>query len=130
MTDAVVDTVVWGTGNIGRASIRAVTAHPALRLSGVIVHSEDKTGRDAGDLAGMGRELGVTATGDVDAVLATGPKAVVYAASGEVRPAEAVADIAKAIRVGAVVVTPSVYALYDQRNAPADLRDPLLAAAG
>ncbi|ONI82994.1 dihydrodipicolinate reductase [Actinosynnema sp. ALI-1.44] len=128
MIDPPIDTVVWGTGNIGRASIRAVTAHPALRLSGVIVHSADKSGRDAGDLAGMDRELGITATDDVDAVLAGSPKAVVYAASGEVRPNEAVDDIIKAIRVGAVVVTPSVYALYDQRNAPPELRDPLLAA--
>nr|WP_232327879.1 dihydrodipicolinate reductase [Kibdelosporangium sp. MJ126-NF4]CEL14455.1 hypothetical protein [Kibdelosporangium sp. MJ126-NF4]CTQ88820.1 hypothetical protein [Kibdelosporangium sp. MJ126-NF4] len=128
MTAPLIDTVVWGTGNIGRASIRAVTAHPALRLSGVIVHSPDKVGRDAGDLAGLDRELGISATSDVDAVLAGGPKAVVYAASGEIRPNEAVEDIIKAIRVGAVVVTPSVYALYDQRNAPAELRDPLLAA--
>ncbi|MBE1462155.1 dihydrodipicolinate reductase [Kibdelosporangium phytohabitans] len=128
MTAPLIDTVVWGTGNIGRASIRAVTAHPALRLSGVIVHSPGKAGRDAGDLAGLDRELGITATTDVDAVLAGSPKAVVYAASGEVRPNEAVDDIIKAIRGGAVVVTPSVYALYDQRNAPPELRDPLLAA--
>lgn len=121
-------TVVWGTGNIGRAAIRAVEAHPALKLVGVLVHNREKVGRDAGELAGLGHELGVTATDDVDAVLAASPRAVMYAASGDIRPDDALADILRAIRAGAVVVTPALYALYDQRNAPAELREPVLAA--
>jgi len=121
-------TVVWGTGNVGRAAVRAVEAHPALKLSAVIVHSPDKVGRDAGDLAGLGYDIGVAATDDVDAVLAGRPRAVVYAASGDIRAGEAFDDICAAIRVGAVVVTPSLYALYDQRNAPPELREPVLAA--
>jgi hypothetical protein len=121
-------TIVWGTGNVGRAAIRAVEAHPALRLAAVLVHDPGKVGRDAGALARLGHDLGVTATDDVDAVLAAGPRAVVYAASGDIRPDEALADIIRAIRAGAVVVTPSLYALYDQRNAPPELREPVLAA--
>lgn len=121
-------TVVWGTGNIGRAAIRAVEAHPALKLVGVVVHNPEKVGRDAGELAGLGHELGITATDDVDAVLAASPRAVMYAASGDIRPDDALADILRAIRAGAVVVTPALYALYDQRNAPAELREPVLAA--
>ncbi|MEV4068231.1 NAD(P)H-dependent amine dehydrogenase family protein [Nonomuraea fuscirosea] len=123
-----VSTIVWGTGNIGRAAIRAVEAHPALELTAVLVHDPAKLGRDAGDLAGLGRRLGVPATGDPEAVLATGPRAVVYAASGDIRPAEALADIVTAVRAGAVVVTPSLYALYDHRSAPPDMREPVLAA--
>jgi hypothetical protein len=123
-----IPTIVWGTGNVGRAAIRAVEAHPALKLAAVLVHDPGKVGRDAGDLAGLGHDLGVAATDDVDAVLAAGPGAVVYAASGEIRPDEALADIIRAIRGGAVVVTPSLYALYDQRNAPRELREPVLAA--
>jgi hypothetical protein len=121
-------TVVWGTGNVGRAAIRAVEAHPALKLAAVLVHNPDKVGKDAGELAGLGEQLDVTATDDIEAVLAAGPGAVLYAASGEIRPDDALADIVKAIRAGAVVVTPSVYALYDQRNAPSELREPVLAA--
>jgi hypothetical protein len=124
----VIPTVVWGTGNVGRAAVRAVAAHPALTLAAVIVHHPDKVGRDAGAIAGLDHELGVPATDDVEAVLETGPRAVVYAASGDVRPMEALDDIVKAIRAGAVVVTPSLYALYDQRNAPSELREPVLAA--
>lgn len=123
-----ISTVVWGTGNVGRASIRAVEAHPALELVGVVVHNPEKVGRDAGDLGGLDRELGVPATDDIEAVLAARPQAVVYAASGDIRPDEALADIIRAIRAGAVVVTPALYALYDQSNAPAEMREPVLAA--
>ncbi|MFJ4895543.1 dihydrodipicolinate reductase [Streptomyces sp. NPDC088788] len=123
-----ISTVVWGTGNVGRAAIRAVEAHPKLRLAAVLVHDPGKVGRDAGDLAGLDHGLGVAATDDIDAVLTQGPGAVVYAASGDIRPDEALADIARAIRAGAVVVTPALYPLYDQRNAPPEFREPMLAA--
>ncbi|MFD4005217.1 NAD(P)H-dependent amine dehydrogenase family protein [Streptomyces rubiginosohelvolus] len=123
-----IPTVVWGTGNVGRAAIRAVEAHPALTLTAVLVHDPAKVGRDAGELGGLGRTLGVAATDDIGAVLAALPRAVVYAASGDIRPDDALADIGRAIRAGAVVVTPSLYPLYDQRNAPPELRDPVLAA--
>ena len=120
--------VVWGTGNMGRAGIRAVVAHPELELSHVIVSNPAKVGVDAGSLADAG-VLGVLATSDVDAVLASKPAAVVYTASGDVRPDGAVADIARCLRAGCVVVTPSIYALYDPTSAPVALRAPLEEAA-
>lgn len=127
---AQIPVVVWGTGNVGRAAIRAVTAHPGLRLTGVIVSSEEKQGKDAGDLAGTGIPLGIPATREIDAALATlrGRGAVVYAASGELRPEEALSDITRSLTAGAVVVSTSVYPLYDYRNAPAELRAPVEAA--
>ncbi|GIH04852.1 dihydrodipicolinate reductase [Rhizocola hellebori] len=101
-----------------------------LKLVAILVHDAEKVGRDGGDLGDLGHPLGIAATDDIDAVLAAGPQAVVYAASGEIRPDEALDDIVRAIRAGAVVVTPSIYALYDQRNAPDYLREPVLAAIG
>ncbi|ONM49984.1 NAD(P)H-dependent amine dehydrogenase family protein [Nocardia donostiensis] len=123
-----ISTVVWGTGNVGRAAIRAVDAHPELTLTGVLVHEPAKAGQDAGTLAGLDRALGVAATTDIDAVLNSRPGAVVYAASGDTRPDAALADIVRAISGGAVVVTPALYALYDQRGAPPEIREPVLAA--
>ncbi|KIA59490.1 dihydrodipicolinate reductase [Nocardia vulneris] len=123
-----ISTAVWGTGNVGRAAIRAVAAHPALELTSVLVHNPDKVGRDAGELSGLDYSLEVAATDDVDAVLAASPRAIVYAASGDIRPDAALADIVRALRAGAVVVTPALYALYDPRNAPAEIREPVLAA--
>jgi hypothetical protein len=121
-------TVVWGTGNLGRVAIRAVLAHPELELAGVVVHTAGKAGQDAGTLAGLDYATGVMATTDAQAVLDSGPAAVVYAASGDLRPGDALADVLRAIRAGAAVVTPSLYAFYDQRSAPAELRDRVLAA--
>lgn len=126
--DGVLGAVVWGTGNVGRAAIRAVDAHPGLDLAAVVVHDPAKVGRDAGDLGDAGRTLGVTATDDVDAVLAAGPAAVVYAASGDIRPDAALADICRALAAGAVVVSPAIYGLYDPRSAPPELRGPVDAA--
>ena len=123
-----IQTVVWGTGNMGRAAIRAIDAHPQLELSAVLVNNPDKVGRDAGDLAGLDRTLGVAATDDVDAVLAGGPGAIAYMASGDIRPDDAVADVARALRAGAVVVTPAIYPLYDPTNAPAEIIEPVRAA--
>ncbi|MEU9039493.1 dihydrodipicolinate reductase [Streptomyces sp. NPDC048352] len=123
-----IPTVVWGTGNVGRAAIRAVDAHPALELTAVIVHDPAKVGRDAGELAGLGHRLGVAATDDAEAVLAARPAGLVYAASGDVRPDDALADITRAVAAGAAVVSPALYPLYDHRSAPPEFRDPVLAA--
>ncbi len=121
-------TIVWGTGNMGRAAIRAVDANPDLALAGVAVQDPAKVGRDAGDLAGLGRDLGVTATTDIEGLLTSGPDAVVYMASGDIRPDDALADVIRAIRAGATVVTPALYALYDPRSAPSEVIDPVRAA--
>src|SRR5690606_2892250 len=125
---AMISTVVWGTGNVGRAAVRAVAAHPAPDLTAVPAAAPAKVGRDAGELAGLDERLGVAATDDVGAGPAARPRAVVSAASGEIRPDAPPEDIARAVRSGAVVVTPSVYGLYDQRNAPPGIRAPLLDA--
>ncbi|MGV9453720.1 NAD(P)H-dependent amine dehydrogenase family protein [Streptomyces sp. NPDC003635] len=124
-----ISTVVWGTGNMGRAAVRAVAAHPLLSLAAVLVSSPAKVGKDAGELAGIGRRLGVAATDDVEGVLSNTPDAVVYTASGDVRPDGAIEDICRALRAGAVVVTPSLYGMYDCTNAPEEIRGPLLQAA-
>ncbi|MDY6996394.1 MAG: dihydrodipicolinate reductase [Actinomycetota bacterium] len=125
---AALGVAVWGTGNMGAASIRSLTAFPGLRLTGVITSSQDKQGRDAASLAGLDADTGIAATTDVDAVLA-GCDAVAYMASGDVRPEEAIADIERCLRAGAHVVTPSLYSLYDPRSAPPDWVRRLTAAA-
>jgi 4-hydroxy-tetrahydrodipicolinate reductase len=69
--------VQWATGNIGTRSLRSVIEHPQLDLAGVYVHSPDKAGRDAGELCGL-EPTGVTATNDVDEIVALGADCVLY----------------------------------------------------
>jgi hypothetical protein len=69
--------IQWATGNVGRAAIEGIAAHPDLELAGCWVHSAEKEGVDAGTLVGVG-ELGVAATTDVDALLATEVDCVLY----------------------------------------------------
>lgn len=69
--------VQWTTGNVGKSSLQSIADHPALELVGCYAWSPSKVGRDAGDLAGT-PPLGVTATNDVDALLALKPDCVVY----------------------------------------------------
>ncbi|MCU1381059.1 MAG: hypothetical protein JWN29_4042, partial [Acidimicrobiales bacterium] len=114
---------VWGTGNVGRAAIRMVDGHPELELAVVVVSDPAKVGRDAGDLAGLDRHLGVAAVTELPNV-----DAVVYCASADFRPDDALADILGCLRSGASVVTPGIYALYDPPSAPVVLREPVEAA--
>lgn len=120
--------VVWGTGNMGATTIRSALAFPGLELSGVITSSTEKAGRDAAVFAGLTGLTGIAATTDVDAALGTAD-AVAYMASGDIRPEEAIADIERALKSGAHVVTPSLYSLYDPRSAPPEWVERLTAAA-
>src|SRR5262245_12223087 len=99
--------VQWSTGEVGSIAIRVLAARPDLELTGVWVHSAAKAGRDAGELAGI-HPIGVRATSDADALIASAPDCVCYTASGESRPDACVADISRMLAAGINVVTTSV----------------------
>jgi len=102
--------IQWSTGNVGRYSLRAAIGHPELELVGLWVHSEKKNGRDAGELCGL-PPVGVTATRDVDAVLALDADCVIYTATADLRLMEAVDDICRILRSGKNVVSSSLVSL-------------------
>lgn len=96
--------VVWSTGGVGSIAIDAIRRRPDLELVGVWVHSAEKVGRDAGELAG-GAPLGITATDDADALIGLQPDCAVYAASGPERDAGAVPDYLRLLESGINVVS-------------------------
>ena len=57
--------VQWATGLLGKESIKGILAHPELELVGCWVHSEDKVGRDVGEICDIG-PVGVNATNSLD----------------------------------------------------------------
>jgi 2,4-diaminopentanoate dehydrogenase len=121
--------VVWSTGGIGSIAIRAIHQRPNLELVGVWVHSKEKVGKDAGELAN-GDPIGLAVTDDADALIALKPDCVVYAASGPERDALAVPDYVKLLKAGINVVTTSTTKLVNpSAYQPAEWRHQLAAAA-
>jgi 2,4-diaminopentanoate dehydrogenase len=91
--------VQWATGNIGARALRAVIDHPDLTLAGVYAHAPAKAGMDAGELCGR-PPTGITATGDLEEILALGADCVLY------MPAACdVGEVTALLAAGANIVT-------------------------
>lgn len=119
--------VQWATGNVGLHALRAIIRHPDLELVGLCVHSAGKVGRDAGELTGLDA-VGVTATDDVEAVLALDADCVSYMATGDLRPQEAVDEMCRILESGKNLVGTSVVPLVYPPAAPRNWVDQIEAA--
>ncbi|MCF3941080.1 NAD(P)H-dependent amine dehydrogenase family protein [Gordonia tangerina] len=121
--------VEWSTGTVGRHAIAGIDARPDLELIGVWVSDPAKVGRDAGDLAGLGRELGVAATNDRDALIALKPDCIVHTAMTDDRIFEAIDDLIFFIESGINVVSSGPVLLqFPQGILDQDLIDRIAAA--
>ena len=121
--------VAWSTGHVGRHAIAGIDARPDLELVGVWVSNPDKVGKDAGELAGLGRMLGVEATDDADAVLALEPDCIVHTAWADDRLIEALDDLQRMLRAGANVVSSSPVFLQFPQGTADEMAAPVVAAA-
>ena len=97
--------VEWSTGTVGRHAIAGIDARPDLELVGVWVSDPAKVGKDAGELAGLDRELGVAATGDRDALIALKPDCIVHTAMTDDRVMESIEDLIHFVENGINVVS-------------------------
>ncbi|HTX94320.1 MAG TPA: dihydrodipicolinate reductase [Mycobacterium sp.] len=102
--------IQWATGGVGRAAIECVLNHPQLELAGCWVHSADKDGRDVGEILDID-PLGVTATTNVDEVLALDADCVVYS---PLVPNDD--EVIAILRSGKNVVTPVGWVYPDPDN--------------
>lgn len=122
--------VQWSTGNVGRHAIAGIDARPDLDLAGVWVSSAAKDGKDAGELAGLGRDLGVRATTDAGTLLALQPDCIVHTAMADDRLMEAIEDLCRFLRAGINVVSSGpVFLQYPAGTVPPEMVDPIRAAA-
>ena len=102
--------IQWATGGVGRASIQGIVSHPDLDLVGCWVHSADKVGLDVGEICGMDF-LGVTATDNVEELLALDADCVMYAPIFANRK-----EIVRILESGKNVVTPLGYFYPGKRD--------------
>jgi 4-hydroxy-tetrahydrodipicolinate reductase len=122
--------VLWSTGNVGGHALAGIMARPELELVGVWTSSEAKAGQDAGQVAGLGRDVGVLTTTDADALLALRPDCIVHTAMADNRLPEALADLERFLRAGINVVSSGpVFLQYPEGVVPAEVSDPLRKAA-
>ena len=122
--------VEWSTGTVGRHAIAGIDARDDLELVGVWVSSPEKVGRDAGELAGLGRDLGVRATDDKAALLALKPDCIVHTAMADNRLMDAIDDLKRFLAAGINVVSSSpVFLQYPDGTVPPELSDPIKQAA-
>ncbi len=119
--------IVWGTGNVGRPAIRAVLSHADLCLHSVIVSNPDKSGRDAGELAGV-EPCGVAAVSDWRAALQSGADALVYSATADTRMEQAIGELIACLDAGINVVAPGFYLYLDPHSSPEEALAPVQAA--
>jgi 4-hydroxy-tetrahydrodipicolinate reductase len=75
-------TVHYGMGAIGAGILRAAVAKEHVRPVAALDVAPDVVGRDAGEVAGLDRPLGITISQDADATLATTAAEVVLHSTG------------------------------------------------
>ena len=105
--------IQWATGNQGVESIRAILDRPDLELVGAKVYSDAKEGVDVGELVGRD-PVGVTATQDIDALLALGADCVAY------MPRHASVDEVCRILASGASVTTTAFLFYPASLPPDD----------
>ena len=108
--------VHYGTGFAGTHALRGIIEHPELELVGLVVHSDEKVGKDAGGLAGL-HPTGVVATQDLDAVTGLGADAFCYMATTHGRFKVAIGEVERILASGTNVVTTSFGLLVNPATA-------------
>lgn len=92
---------MWGTGHTGREALQIVIEHPHLDLVAVRVYTDEKVGKDAGELCGL-PATGIVATTEREEIVKSRPDCVLYMAMSENTDTD---DIAYLLESGANVIT-------------------------
>ncbi|MFV1366212.1 MULTISPECIES: NAD(P)H-dependent amine dehydrogenase family protein [Mycolicibacterium] len=118
---SVLRVIQWATGGVGTEMVTTILDHRRdLQLVGARVYSDAKHGVDVGTLVGR-QPIGVTATTDVEEILALDADCVLYAPQFT-----DIDDVCRLLESGKNVATPS-FLFHPRRIAEPD-RDRLLAA--
>jgi 4-hydroxy-tetrahydrodipicolinate reductase len=88
--------------------IAEIIKHPLFELVGVGVSNPEKVGRDVGEICGLDTRVGVTATDDVEALIALRPDAVVHYGPTAAHADENIELITRFLRAGIDVCSTSM----------------------
>ena len=115
----------WITGHTGRIQLKNIIEHPDMELAACYVHSEEKVGKDAGEIAGI-RPVGVKATNRIEDVLAARPDCIMYSPlTGMSNIDELCLFLKNGINVVTIVTE---FSFHYPKELPADVREKLEAA--
>ena len=107
----------WASGNVGRHTGRAIVSRADLELVGLHVTSPDKVGHDAGELLGLEGKTGITATGDIGAVMSSDADVVIHTPLPSMvygdNPDQDIEDFCELLAAGKNVITVVGY-MYPQ----------------
>jgi 4-hydroxy-tetrahydrodipicolinate reductase len=112
--------VHFGTGHVGRRALAAIIQRPDLELVGLAVHSEEKVGKDAGDLAGV-QSTGVVATAGLQSIAEIEADVCCYLPATNGRLKASIDEVALLLSSGKNVVTTSLGPLINPKTARADV---------
>lgn len=107
--------VQYGVGPIGSRIVRAADGH-GIEFLGAIDIDPDKVGRDLGEVARVGRELGVPVSDDAAEVLAEGPDVVFHSTVSSLEAARP--QLGEIIEAGADIVSTTEELAYPWRKQP------------
>ncbi|OBG14381.1 dihydrodipicolinate reductase [Mycolicibacterium celeriflavum] len=77
MPDRTYRVIQWMTGDVGQVGVRHFADSPVYNLVAVLVHTPEKVGKDAGEIAGI-VPIGIPASDDIEAVIAMDADCVFY----------------------------------------------------
>ncbi len=117
--------IQWTTGNVGFHALRAIIRHPDLELVGVFAHSQEKVGRDAGELCNIEERTGIIATDNTEDLLALNADCVCYNAIGETRINQTIEELSRILSSGTNIVSSSLIFLIYPPFADRMLTEPL-----
>lgn len=96
--------VAWSTGTVGKHAVAGILARPELELVGAWCSSEEKHGRDVGEICG-GEPIGIRATMHKEELIALEPDVVLHTAMTDADPFAALTLFEELLAAGINVVS-------------------------
>jgi len=117
--------IQWATGQLGAEALKTIIQRPEYELVGVLVYSDAKHGKDAGELVGL-PPTGIRATKNKEEIFALNADLVIHSPQFQESMAEHDADVIRLLESGKNVI--SMMGYFNPEALGKEYSEPLLAA--